>query len=165
MSLRIYVDAYSGHQANERPARFHLDDVTYDVADIEERWRQPNGDYFKVRTANAKRYVLRHEPHTGEWTLQSGFDAAELLARPNTTLIPVDAVAIVEAESRIAGCEYCRPSESALPFNWILADVLDKDGPYEFAMVESAHCPNCKRAVTEKTLIEPHGGIEVEISA
>ena len=47
MSLRIYVDAYSGYKASERPLRFTLDDETYHIASVEDRWQEPNSEYFK----------------------------------------------------------------------------------------------------------------------
>jgi len=40
MLLQIYVDAYSGYKANELPIRFHLDDETYEIASIEDRWQE-----------------------------------------------------------------------------------------------------------------------------
>ena len=67
MSLQIYVDAYSGYKANERPIRFN--------------WQEPNAEYFKVRTVDGKLYLLRYDEHADEWTLQSGFDGDELLDR------------------------------------------------------------------------------------
>ena len=161
MSLRIYVDGYSGYRANERPLRFTLDDETYDIASIEDRWQEPNAEYFKVRTVEGKLYLLRYDEHADEWTLQSGFDADELFSRPGIELITVARFAIHEAESRTAGCEKCRGDEAKIPFDWILADVLNKRGPYEFILTDVAHCPNCRAAITEKTLVEPRGGIEV----
>ena len=70
--------------------------------------------------------------------------------------------AIREAESKIAGCERCRPDDAQLPFDWIIADVLNKRGPYEFVLSEVAQCPDCRAVITEKTLVEPQGGIEVD---
>ena len=162
MSLPIHVEAYSGYKANERPIRFHLDEGTYEIEAIEDRWQDPKAEYFKVRTGDGKRYLLRYNQHADEWALQSGFDGAELLARPSIEVITVGAKTIRDAESRIAGCEHCRPVEAEQPFDWILADVLGKDGSFEFAMGEPAHCPNCNCLVTEKTLVEPQGGIEIE---
>src|SRR5262245_7716234 len=162
MSLRIYVDAYSGYKANERPLRFTLDDENYDIASIEDRWQEPNAEYFKVRTMDGKLYLLRYDEHKDEWTLQSGFDGDALLARLGIELITVDPKAILAAQSRIAGCERCRGDEAQLPFDWILADVLSKRGPYEFVLSEVAHCPNGRAEITEKMLVEPQGGIEVD---
>jgi len=103
------------------------------------------------------------DAQTSEWTLQSGFDAADLLARTSITLVSVEPQAIRESEQRIAGCDRCREEHAEIPFDWILADVLGKHGPYEFILTEPGLCPNCKSALTEKTLIETQGGIEIEV--
>jgi len=66
------------------------------------------------------------------------------------------------AEQRIAGCERCREEHADIPFDWLLADLLDKRGPYEFILTEPRYCSNCKSALSEKTLVEPQGGIEAE---
>src|SRR5689334_15317638 len=89
-----------------------------------------NALYFKVRATNGKRYLLRWHEQSDEWFLQSDYDGRELFDRRSVQIIAVDSVAIREAESRIAGCEACRADQAALPFDWILADVLSKRGPY-----------------------------------
>src|SRR5678816_3580404 len=150
MSLPIHVDAHSGYRANERPHQFCLDDDVFEIEGVEDRWYDPNAEYFKVRTVDGKRYLLRCDAQTNEWSLQSGFDGAELLARTSITLVTVEPQAIRESEQRIAGCERCRPEHSELPFDWILADVLAKHGAYEFILTEPGLCPNCKSALTEK---------------
>ena len=65
-------------------------------------------------------------------------------------------------ESKIAGCERCRNDESDIPFSFVIADVLEKHGAFDFILSEAGHCPNCNGELTEKTLVEPQGGIEVE---
>ena len=170
MSLRIYVDAYSGYKANERPIRFWLDPAIreneltglYEIEAVEDRWYDPNAEYFKVRTTEGKRYILRFNEREERWTLQSGFDGAELLARPGIEVVAVEPSVIRQAESKIAGCERCREDEADHPFDFILADLLSKHGAFEFMLTGTAHCPNCKAELTEKTLVEPQGGIEVE---
>ena len=80
MSLPIHVEAYSGYRANERPLSFSLDraigenGVTniHDIEAVEDRWYDPNAEYFKVRTVEGKRYILRYDGRDGQWTLQSG---------------------------------------------------------------------------------------------
>jgi hypothetical protein len=47
-------------------------------------------------------------------------------------------------------------------FDSILAEVTGKHGAFEFVMSEPAHCPNCRADLTEKSLVEPQGGIEVD---
>jgi len=171
MSLPIYVDAYSGSKANERPISFWLDpDIDnftgiYEVETVEDRWYDPNAEYFKVRTAVGKRYILRSDRETGQWALQSGLDGAELLARPGIEFVSVEPATIRTAESKIVGCERCRNDESEIPFNFVIADVLGKHGAFEFMLTGTAHCPNCRAELTEKTLVEPQGGIEVETIA
>ena len=89
MSLPIYVDAHSGYRANERPIRFWLDAIlhgneltsVYEIETVEDRWYDPSAEYFKVRTAEGKRYILRYDERQDQWTLQSAFDGGELLAR------------------------------------------------------------------------------------
>jgi hypothetical protein len=162
MSLPIYVDAYSGYKANERPRQFVLDEDNVEIEAVEEQWRSPDGEYFKIRTTGGKRYLLRYEVGQDQWTLQTDFGGAELFTRPSIELITVEAKAIREAESQIAACERCRPERSEIPFDWILADILDKHGGFGFALAEPAKCPNCRSEVSEKTLVTPEGGIEIE---
>jgi hypothetical protein len=81
MSLLIYVDAYSGYKANERPRRFAIDKDVFEIEGVEDRWYEPAAEYFRVRTAEGKRYILRYDMERDHWTLQSGFDGAELRAR------------------------------------------------------------------------------------
>jgi hypothetical protein len=163
MALPIYVDAHSGFKANERPRQFVLDEEVYEIAAVEDQWYSPDAMFFRVRTTAGKRYILRYDERAYEWTLQSGFDGEELLARPGIELITVDATAIREAESRIVGCQHCRPEQSEIPFDWILADVLGKRGRFDFLLTETASCPNCGTALSEKTLVEPQGGLEIDV--
>ena len=114
MAVPIHVDAYSGCKANERPLSFDLHENTYEIASVIDRRQDPAAEYFKVRTTDGKLYQLRYDQRADEWTLQSGFDGDELLARPGIELICVDATAIREAKSRIEGCEQCRGSGLAV---------------------------------------------------
>lgn len=155
MTLPIYIDAYSGYKANERPETSTLDEELYNIAEVEDQWHEPDAEYFRVRTAEGKRYILRYNQQADEWTLQSGFDGDALLGRPGIALVTVNAAQIREAESKIEGCEHCHPSDSELPFDWILERVTGKAGMVDFLMAEVGRCPNCKQTLTEKTLIEP----------
>ena len=111
---------------------------------------------------DGKRFLLRYAEHDDQWTLQSGFDGDELLTRPGIELITVDGNAIRDAVAQIDGCERCRGDKADIPFDRVLADVLHKDGQYDFILSESAHCPNCRAVITEKTFVEVSGGIEAE---
>jgi hypothetical protein len=95
MSIPIHVDAYSGYRANERPIRFWLNATlreneltrVYQIEVVEDRWYDPNAEYFKVRTPQGKCCILRYDQHKDQWTLQSGCDGAELLARPGVEAV------------------------------------------------------------------------------
>lgn len=138
------------------------DEDTFEIEAVEDQWRSPDAAFFKVRTANGKRFLLRYEEGQDQWTLQSDFDGADLFSRPSIELVTVEPAAIREAESRIVGCERCGPKGSEILFDSILADVLDKHGAFEFVLTEPAKCPNCRGEIAEKTLVEPQGGLEVE---
>jgi hypothetical protein len=155
MSLPIHVDAYSGHKANERPRQFVLDEQVYEIAAVLDQWYEPTATYFKVQTVEGRIYLLRYHEETDEWALQSGFDGDDLLARPSIELVTVDPATAEKAELLIESCEHCHPDDAEIPFDWILADLTDKRGAYEFMLSEPAHCPNCKHIITEKTLVEP----------
>jgi hypothetical protein len=79
MSVLVHVETYSGYKANERPLRFHLDEDIYEIAAVEDRWQDPHAEYFKVRTTDGKRYLLRYDEQADEWTLQSGLDGRDCL--------------------------------------------------------------------------------------
>jgi hypothetical protein len=158
MSLPIHVSAYSGYKTNERPRDFTVDEDLYEITEVEDRWYEAEVMYFRVRTTEGKRYILRYDESEDEWTLQSGFDGDELLAQPSIRLITVDADVIRRAEKEIESCEHCHPDDAEIPFDWILRDVTGKSGKYganEFILVDTARCPNCKRPLTEKTLVGP----------
>src|SRR5215831_6063814 len=84
--------------------------------------------YFRVRTTEGKRFILRYTESEDEWTLQSGFDGDELLARPSIQLITIDADVIRRAEEEIESCEHCHPEDAEIPFDWILRELTGKYG-------------------------------------
>jgi len=141
MSLPIHVTAYSGYKANERPRDFTVDEGLCEIAAVEDRRYEPDAMYFRVRTTEGKRFILRYIDSEDELTLQSGFDGHELLARPGIELVTVDADVIRRTEKEIESCEHCDPDDAEIPFDWILRDVTGKHGPWEFMLTEAACCP------------------------
>jgi hypothetical protein len=77
-----------------------VDQELYETAVLDQSY-EPSAMYFKVQSVGGKTYLLRYDEETDEWTLQSGFDADELLTRPSVTLITVDVDMIRRAEKRI----------------------------------------------------------------
>ena len=154
MSLPVYVDAYAGYKPNERPRQFVLDEDIYEIAAVLDQWYEPSAIYFKVQSTEGKTYLLRYDERADEWTLQSGFDGDELLARPSVELVTVDSTIAKKAEQQVETCEHCHPADGEIPFDWLLAEVSGRHGAVEFVLTEPARCPNCKQPITEKTLVE-----------
>jgi hypothetical protein len=121
-----------------------------------DRWYAPSATYFKVRTTDFKVFILRYDEQSDEWTLQSGFDGVELLARPTIELVTVDADVIRQAEKLIDGCEHCHEQDADVPFDWVLDKVTGGSGATtDYILTEPARCPTGMHEITEKTLVEP----------
>ena len=69
--MRVRVDAYAGHTANERPLRFTLGDRTIAVADVLDRWYGERERYFRVRAEDGDVYVLKYSDADDAWELVS----------------------------------------------------------------------------------------------
>jgi hypothetical protein len=65
----LRVECYAGFKADERPLRLHLGDHTLEVAAVEDRWYSPGETFFRVRTTDGDRYVLRHTEAQDVWAL------------------------------------------------------------------------------------------------
>ena len=69
--MRIEVEAYSGHKADERPMRFRLGERWLGVVDVVDRWYDPHAIYFRVRAEDGDLYILRHGEEADVWTLEA----------------------------------------------------------------------------------------------
>ncbi len=69
--MRVKVDAYSGHTANERPLRFTLGERTIEVDEILDRWYGQTDRHFRVRAADGDVYVLKYSLPDNDWELVS----------------------------------------------------------------------------------------------
>ena len=151
MSLPIHVDAYSGYKAMNGPDTLRLMRMFTRSPQCSISGKNPQRGTSKCRARKERRTCS----DTDEWTLQSGFDGDELLARPSIELVTIDALVAKKAEQQIESCEHCHPGDAEIPFDWLLAEVTGKRGAFEFILSEPARSPNCKHLITEKTLIEP----------
>ena len=69
-------------------------------------------------------------------------------------VILIDAATVRKAESLIESCEVCNP-DAEIPFDWILDRLTGHDPKTsDYVLEVAAKCPNCRRLVMEKTLIE-----------
>ena len=68
------------------------------------------------------------------------------------------------AIAQVASCEACNPDAAEIPFDNILDRVMLFSGVHtDYFMPEPAVCPRCKITVTEQTLLEWDGGVEVQV--
>ena len=69
--MKLRVECYSGHKADQRPIKFWLGDAAHFVESIEDQWYGPDALYFRVQADDGNTYVLGHNENTDEWTLES----------------------------------------------------------------------------------------------
>ncbi|HYA03082.1 MAG TPA: hypothetical protein VEI04_08195 [Syntrophobacteria bacterium] len=74
---RVEVECYSGHRANERPLAFTFEGRRWEVVEIIDRWYEgglrparPALDYFKVRTAEGRVFLLRYHSLFDAWAVR-----------------------------------------------------------------------------------------------
>jgi hypothetical protein len=62
----------------------------------------------------------------------------------------------VRSRRLIDSCEGCNPEGAEIPFDWLLDRVTGSDPAVaDYILGSPAKCPNCRREVLEKTLVEP----------
>src|SRR5215471_3391711 len=72
-------------------------------------------------------------------------------------VVLVESATLRQAERLIESCEHCNEEGAQIPFDNILDRVTGSDPSVTDYILEApAKCPNCRREVFEKTLIEPH---------
>ena len=69
--MRLRVECYSGHKADQRPIKFWLSDAVLFVESVEDQWYGTDAAYFRVRADDGNTYVLRQDETNEEWTLES----------------------------------------------------------------------------------------------
>jgi hypothetical protein len=71
-------------------------------------------------------------------------------------VVLVDASTLRQAERLVESCEHCNEEHAQIPFDNILDRVTGSDPRVTDYILEApANCPNCRRDVLEKTLVEP----------
>ena len=79
----------------------------------------------------------------------------------SSTLLPnnkasslIDAVTLLRAEKSIESCENCNPTNAEIDFAWILDEITGSDSTVSDYIPESpAKCPDCRREIIGKTLL------------
>jgi hypothetical protein len=71
-------------------------------------------------------------------------------------VVLVKATTLREAVRLIESCEHCNPDGAEIPFDNILDRITGSDpSATDYVSEEPAKCPNCRREILEKALIEP----------
>jgi hypothetical protein len=82
-----------------------------------------------------------------------------------TVLFTVSREVAQAAIAQVCSCEACNPDAAEFPFECILDRVMLFSGVHtDYVMLEAPACPRCKATVTEKTLVELDGRVEVGIT-
>jgi hypothetical protein len=71
--MKLSVECYAGHKADERPVRFWLDGKQYHIDAVLDQWYGEDGIFFKVRADDGNLYILRQQTSSpdGTWDLVS----------------------------------------------------------------------------------------------
>ena len=70
-------------------------------------------------------------------------------------IVLVETVSLHKAERLIESCEHCNEEGAEIPFDNILDRVTGSDPTVTDYILEApAKCPNCRREILEKTLVE-----------
>ena len=67
----LSVECYSGYKADQRPVRFRLGRLTYEIRDVEDQWHSPSATYYRVQADDGNTYVLRHDETADSWSLEA----------------------------------------------------------------------------------------------
>ena len=70
-------------------------------------------------------------------------------------VVLVQSVTLRQAERLIESCEHCNEERAQIPFDNILDRVTGSDPSVaDYILEEPAKCPNCRREIRKKTLVE-----------
>ena len=88
----------------------------------------------------------------------------EDLNDPDLRYVAITKDQLVRAQSQIGSCEACDPGAD-IPFDWLLCGVASERGYVDYIIPEPAQCPRCRAEVHEKTLVEPTGGVGIDMKS
>ena len=75
---------------------------------------------------------------------------------PEQSVILFDPATLRNAERMIESCEFCNPEFAEIPFDNILDRATGSDPSVtDYILEQPAKCPNCRRDILGKTLVEP----------
>jgi hypothetical protein len=68
-ALTIRVECYAGYRGEQEPRAFMLGERRFAVLEILDRWLDPRHRYFKVKSDDRRRFILRHDTASDAWEL------------------------------------------------------------------------------------------------
>src|SRR5438093_1572394 len=78
-------------------------------------------------------------------------------------VIAVGKEVLVAARAQIAACEKCSPDAAEILIETVLDEITGSNpAQTTYLFTEPIQCPKCGEAITENSLVEWDGGIEVE---
>ena len=80
--MKICVMSRGGRGGKDDPYVFHLGQRRLPVVAIVSEWLEPPCRCFLVRVDDGRRFVLRHDPATGDWQLAAAYGGG---SRPAAT--------------------------------------------------------------------------------
>jgi uncharacterized protein with PIN domain len=71
-------------------------------------------------------------------------------------IVLIDGITLNKAERLIESCEHCNSEGAEIPFDNVLDRVTgSQPSVTDYILEVPAKCPNCRREILEKTLVEP----------
>ena len=67
--LTVGVECYAGHRGEQTPRTLILGDRRVAVAEVVAAWLAPDYRYFKLKGADGKTYLVRHDERADIWEL------------------------------------------------------------------------------------------------
>jgi hypothetical protein len=65
------VECHSGYEYGERPTALHWEGARLEVEEILNRWRDPQGKGFRVRTVGGQVFALFYDMLSETWRIDS----------------------------------------------------------------------------------------------
>lgn len=65
----VQVSAYAGSRGEEEPRRLEVGGRELAVVEIVDRWQEPHGRFFRVRTGDGETHLLLCREADGTWWL------------------------------------------------------------------------------------------------
>jgi len=67
--LTVSVECYAGHRGEQTPRTLIFGDCRVAVAEVLAAWLAPDYRYFKLKGADGKTYLVRHDERADIWEL------------------------------------------------------------------------------------------------